>query len=258
MSVLFGYGQIKQHQKVLMTKIQFIAETEYAQKLVPYPEPASSDKPRWWRATPRFKRNETTAGLDDWGDNTTNTTMKACIPFQDAMNFGYVWKLPCDLEFKKTPEGNFIIKWREFINPVTSHPQDEFPLLPAPMGGSSNQVFKFQCEFRIQTPKGYSVFFTHPVNRYDLPFRTFSGVVDTDNYDLPVNFPFQIIDPVKDSYILEAGTPIVQIIPFKRQNWKSVKTSDTDIWSARKRNLNFAKKIVASYQKFYWVKKTYL
>lgn len=241
-----------------MPKLQFIADTEYAEKLLDYPESASGDKPNWWKLTPRFKKNDKHAGLDDWAENTTNTTMKACIPFQDALNLGYVWKLPCDLEFKKIEDNEFLIKWREYVNPVSSHPKEEFPMLPAPTGGSTNQVFKFNFPFRIQTPKNYSILFTHPLNRYDLPFRTFSGLVDTDNYDLPVNLPFQIIDPIKEIYILEAGTPIVQFFPIKRENWNHTKSSDYNEWSARKRNMNFAKKIVASYQKNYWVKKSYL
>jgi hypothetical protein len=43
----------------------------------------------------------------------------------------------------------------------------------------------------------------------------FSGVVDTDRYPSPVNFPFV---PIGDDgvHILPKGTPLVQVIPFAR------------------------------------------
>ena len=53
-----------------------------------------------------------------------------------------------------------------------------------------------------------------------MPFRTFSGVVDTDMYELGVEFPFQLLNTItEDIFILEKGTPICQVIPFKRESW---------------------------------------
>jgi hypothetical protein len=40
-------------------------------------------------------------------------------------------------------------------------------------------------------------------------------LVDTDNYKSPVNFPFVAIAP-DGVHTLEKGTPLVQVIPFKR------------------------------------------
>ncbi len=42
-----------------------------------------------------------------------------------------------------------------------------------------------------------------------------SGLVDTDSYRSPVNFPFVAVadDGV---YTLKKGTPLVQVIPFRR------------------------------------------
>jgi hypothetical protein len=71
----------------------------------------------------------------------------------------------------------------------------------------------------MKTPKGYSTFFVHPVNRLDLPFHSFSGLVDTDKFPVEVNFPFLI---KKDFVgIIPAGTPIAQAIPVKRESWTS-------------------------------------
>jgi len=45
------------------------------------------------------------------------------------------------------------------------------------------------------------------------------GIVDTDKYFAPVNFPFVINDP-KFEGLIPKGTPIAQVIPFKRDGWK--------------------------------------
>jgi len=45
------------------------------------------------------------------------------------------------------------------------------------------------------------------------------GIVDTDAYNAPVNFPFVLRDPKMDG-LIPAGTPIIQAIPFKRESWE--------------------------------------
>jgi hypothetical protein len=46
-------------------------------------------------------------------------------------------------------------------------------------------------------------------------FTILPGIVDTDEYYAPVNFPFVIDDPEFQG-LIPKGTPIAQIIPFKR------------------------------------------
>jgi hypothetical protein len=47
---------------------------------------------------------------------------------------------------------------------------------------------------------------------------TLTGVVDTDAYPLVVLFPFMMKNTFEG--VIEKGTPVVQIIPFKREDWK--------------------------------------
>jgi hypothetical protein len=56
------------------------------------------------------------------------------------------------------------------------------------------------------------------MNQIDLPFYSLGAVVDTDSHPVPVNFPFF----VKKNFtgLLPAGTPIIQAIPFKREDWE--------------------------------------
>ena len=69
----------------------------------------------------------------------------------------------------------------------------------------------------IKTPKGYSCLFVQPFHRESI-FTIMPGVVDTDLYTGPVNFPFVLNDPNFEG-LIPRGTPIAQVIPFKRDDW---------------------------------------
>jgi hypothetical protein len=85
------------------------------------------------------------------------------------------------------------------------------------LGGIYNEyAYKFTSPYVIKTPPGYSCIFTHPFNQVS-PFLTLTGVVDTDMHPLAVQFPFLMLKDWEGT--IKAGTPIVQIIPFKRDDW---------------------------------------
>jgi hypothetical protein len=74
---------------------------------------------------------------------------------------------------------------------------------------------KFHNPWTIRTPPGWSCLFVPPLNRPNGVFEVLSGFVDTDTYVAPVNFPFVAIadDGV---HTLPKGTPLIQVIPFLR------------------------------------------
>jgi len=80
-------------------------------------------------------------------------------------------------------------------------------------------IIKFNCFWTIESPPGYSLLITHPVNRHDLPFTTLTGLVDCDLYkDNFINFPAHWRD-LAFSGVLPKGTPLAQCIPVKREFW---------------------------------------
>jgi hypothetical protein len=56
-----------------------------------------------------------------------------------------------------------------------------------------------------------------PMNRFDLPFLNTTGIVDSDKVHLLGSFPFFIVEGWEGT--IPAGTPYLQILPFKRDNW---------------------------------------
>jgi hypothetical protein len=84
---------------------------------------------------------------------------------------------------------------------------------------SDRFVIKFHNLWTIEAPAGYAILFTHPVNRFDLPFTTLTGLVDCDRYSHSwIHFPAHWHD-VNFSGVLPKGTPIAQCLPVKRENW---------------------------------------
>ena len=238
-------------------RVQFQPMDKEAELLFDMPKPASTALPSWYKKMPLHMDGEKVTALAQSTTDVSNVTLKGCSPFLDGLTAGYMFVLPFDIEFRKKDDGFFDIRWATEVTYVGSHGAEQTPGIPTPMGGSQS-VLKWRPRWRIITPKGYSALFTHPINRHDLPFRTFSGVVETDTYSLDVDFPFQILDDkFEDISILKKGTPICQVIPFKREDWKS-ESIPADENQTRKSYFDLKSEIVRSYKKKFWQKKSYL
>jgi hypothetical protein len=238
-------------------KVQFEPFDKEAELLFEMPKPAAKSIPGWYKDMAVHMDGEKTTGLSKTTNVVSNLTLKGCSPFLDALTSGYMFELPFDIEFRRNEEGMINIRWATNVNYIGSHGPDQAPGLPGPVGGSES-LLKWRSGWRIITPKGYSALFTHPLNRHDLPFRTFSGVVDTDMYELGVEFPFQLLNTIEDDiFILKKGTPICQVIPFKREDWKSEQV-EFDEDANKKNGFKLKSQIVRSYKKQFWQKKNYL
>lgn len=180
-----------------MKKIKF--QTTHSDFYLEVPKPSSKAIPEWFRKTERV--------IDG------NETVKACMPFLDAMTSGYTIVLAADIHFK---DGE--CQQISEVPMVSLHYENQLGDFVIPKEFASIP-FKWVNHFMVSVPKGHSVMITHPINRPDLPFYTLSGVVDADTFPAPINFPFL----VKKDFdgIIPEGTPIAQVIPFKRQDWKS-------------------------------------
>ena len=140
---------------------------------IPRPRPARSALPNWLRDMPAESFSET-HGLDI-------RTVKQCPPFVDAMSYGFVMPLVCDVEAHK---GKLSWNWNLPSLSVDSHPRSPLSFhVPAQTTGTPfhdpcRAIVKFNSFWTIELEAGYSLFATHPVNRADLPFRLLTGLVD--------------------------------------------------------------------------------
>jgi hypothetical protein len=113
--------------------------------------------------------------------------------------------------------------------------------------GYSRVVFKYLHGWTIKTPPGWSCLITHPIGYNNLPIKTLTGIVDTDILETDINSPFLVKSGFQG--IIEKGTPMFQIIPFKRSDWQS----EIKIESPNERFFNAEKlktKIISSYGRY--------
>ena len=143
--------------------------------------------------------------------------IKACIPFLDTLTSGYIIPLPMDIAVKIDENGSSVITWPDSsIDIIGLRDGSEAPGMETPRGFQSTH-FVWKTMVAIKLPKGYSCLVTHPLNRHDLPFITLSGIIDADSIFHEGNIPFFIKKDFEG--LIKAGTQILQIIPFKRENW---------------------------------------
>lgn len=193
--------------------------------LLPKPIPAVQGLPTWFKAMPQ-KAFNALAHADE-------QTVKRCPPFIDAMTCGFLIPLVCDL---KVENGEF--SWdfdlpaaTTLRSPIGFH--DASQAIGTPLYDANRFIIKFHNFWTVRAPPGYSLLFTHPVNRPDLPFTTLTGLVDSDLYcDTYVHFPAHWRDPNFNG-VLPMGTPIAQCIPVKRESWvgQITKLSDNEVKS---------------------------
>ncbi len=184
--------------------------------ILPPPIPAVQGLPGWFKSLPQTAFNAVTQG--------ESQTVKRCPPFIDAMTFGFLIPLPCDL---RVENGTFnwdldlpVNSVNNFMrSPIAFHDASQVAGTPYQQG--DNFAIKFNNFWTIEAPPGYSLLFTHPVNRADLPFTTLTGLVDSDLYrDNRVHFPAHWHD-LEFKGVLPKGTPVAQCIPVKREAWEA-------------------------------------
>jgi len=228
--------------KITFTNITNIDLEEYQ------PQPASKMLPDWYKETQSYYGEQ---GKKPTGNGTTTATIKRCVPVFDALTAGYIITSFCDIYISQK-DGAPWYEWPSF-GPIEFHPVEQAVLHPK----QNNFSFpKWINPWAISTPKGYSVLFTAPMHRENSIFTCMPGVVDTDNYTPPVNFPFTLNDTTFEGFI-PAGTPLVQVIPFKRDSWKKQLGTQKDIEEQDKITKKLRTIFFDSYRNRYWDRKQF-
>lgn len=192
---------------------------EYSNKynITPNLEPSKNFVPDWYK---EIKPPNT----KDIKSLPIKLNIKSCVPFLDSFLSGYTISLSMDIAVRKNNDGRVDITWHfQDLAPVVLRDNTMTLGVPIPML-HEKENFVWSTETVIKTPKGYSCLYTHPLNRHDLPFTTLSGIIDTDSVIHEGHIPFFIKKDFEG--VIKSGTPIIQVIPFKRENWQSLKNKD--------------------------------
>jgi len=181
-----------------------IVVPDEVQGMYKLPKPAHKYTPDWYKKT----------DMKPFDDSPLDKSVRACMPFMEALTFGWIVPVPTDISIIHSPDG-MRVEWNtEDFKAMGSHD-------PAQLGGEAyphdGEILKFNLPYALRTPEGVSTLYMPPLNRVETRFRPFSGVVDTDEYVNQTNIPALLLDDEFEG-IIEAGTPLVQLIPFERDS----------------------------------------
>jgi hypothetical protein len=155
--------------------------------------------------------------------------IKSCAPAMDFMSAGYILHNSYAIELEP-----FIHQFKENIKIKTARTvtdtedanmfarkslavfhEDACPVISN--GKKQRVYFKFKTSWGIKTPPGYSCLILQPQYLSESRFELMSAIIDTDSYHLPIPVAGYINE--KDLVRIEPGTPLIQVIPFKRDDW---------------------------------------
>lgn len=224
-----------------MNKIIFHSDRVYNYFKKEYaPAPSGKFIPDWFLNASKYHEDKKTRQKSpSFVEGQSALGFKSCPALMDGYTSGYVLLTPCDIEFKdiegkKTvilPEG-----FKEFCGQRNAMADFYVP------EGYDENHFHWWPNWSFETPEGYSLLVIPPMNHFNLPFVTTSGIIDSDQWSNTGFFPFFVLKNFEG--VIKAGTPFVQVIPFKREDWESeyIYHDNNDILKRREKNneLRFA------------------
>jgi hypothetical protein len=245
--------------KIINKKIVFQSAKKHADLFLNIPEPSYKNIPYWYKQQKLFSNDENDLFKANkktlLEKNEFHHTYKMCTPLVDTLTSGYIIKTSADMLVVNVGKDSYepVLQWSVSWNLADKQPNEVLGNYPVPYGYYKG-VFRWMVDYKIITPPGYSLWITHPSQRYDLPFLTINGFVDTDKHPNHLVLPFFIQNSFEG--IIPKGTPIAQIIPIKRDNWYSEQTEydiDSDTYAS-----DYVKtSLTRAYKNKYWTKKEY-
>ena len=193
--------------------IKFYAANSPAADVQP-PIPSGTRLPSYLRSIPAPTRSQPI--FDESGEYETN--VRACAPFLDAVSAGWTQYSWSDV-YIDVNGAEIHYYFSDNQVPVMKHRQ-----MHPEMAQAYSEYLPVECmwisQWQPQTPAGYSLLITHPLNRPDLPFLTTSGIIDADVFTVEGNGQVPFYLRAGFSGLIPAGTPLYQLIPIRRAEWE--------------------------------------
>lgn len=176
------------------------------------PRPASAVLPSWYvkQVEPNFENIKLNQPVN----------VKSCAPVEDYLTAGYI--LPVSYQI------NISEKFENFSKSLDIYtvrhdqlwPPRKYMSSQCPMKSTSSvsEYFKIQLPWKIKTPPGYSCMLFQPFYHENEDYQLMPGIIDSDIYDSFIEVAGYIKG--KKEIVLMPGTPLIQIVPFRRESWK--------------------------------------
>jgi len=206
------------------------------------PRPAINFMPEWWKKAPMVRSSFGLNGIEAGN-------FKNCPALKDYFAEGYIIPMWTDLILyynSDTLEWAYRISDEKFK--ISTHSNDQYinSVSHTMLGQNTYFIFKFESPWKIFTPDGYSTYQLPAFYHFNNDFSAAPGVRDTDKYH-QLNLQILIHSDKKEIFI-PRGTPIAQLIPFKRESL-NLDVRDADYEDMKRINaneLNFSTKFPGS------------
>jgi hypothetical protein len=213
-------------------KIKFNIEDQLALSHWP-PIPAKEFLPEWYKNMPDAKESY---GFDDQ----VVKSIKACVPVSDFLTSGYILKATWEVRVSEQTK-NFVSQMgiitasmNENVSNVGKRTDKDQGLHPnihaniydakeCPMRYAKNKnlknYFRFNSEWTITTPPGYSCLIIQPYYLFNTHYSIMPTIIDTDKFNEKIPIVGYLTGET-DEVRFFCGDPLVQVIPFKRDDWE--------------------------------------
>jgi hypothetical protein len=211
--------------------------------------------PKWFSSADKYETDGIGNSLLKY-DGGRLPSFKSCPALLDVFNLGYFLLTPCDLKFYIKDNSPYVESPKGFEDFCSERPP--MKNFPSP-NENHDKHFHWFANWAVELPEGYSAIYTHPFNRFDLPFTTVSGIIDNDKMNFAGLMPFFLEKKFEGT--IPAGTPYVQIIPFKREDWEKQIVNHSYEEMCKRHNLGgitLRSKDGGEYKKSMWSKKKYV
>ena len=187
---------------------------------------AKSVKPEWWNNMQFFEYNRGHKGAG----------IRSCPAMDDWLKSGWYLVSSRDMYIKNgglsDNENESDVSAHEFGEDKgdysfasPSHPKNQMDYAFQYLHDDDAPVrnaFKMRNPWNITTPPGYSCLYLDPFLFQNKFFATWQGIIDTDKFNTNYDNAQIIFYPrVGHSFIIPKGTPLVQVIPYRREDWQA-------------------------------------
>lgn len=237
-----------------MKKIVFANAYSDMKHVFPSPVPVSKNIPNW------YKEQASYVGDSKLQNGVYKSTIKKCQAVFDSMSMGYYLLCPVDIhidstkdnvEFQVPPSFQFM-----FAQLVATHSPDQVQSYPIDEDVySSKGIVRIHPTWMPSTPTGYSVLYTNPSHGDESPLFAISAVVDSDRFIPDGHISFLVKKGF--SGVIKKGTPLVQVVPFKRENWEMSIDDEFTLEDLIAQRLVIRSSFLNGYKKLFWSKKIF-
>jgi len=218
------------------------------QGILEQPLPSARHMPEWYVNAKSYLSGK----KEPSKEHNPNATIKKCMPLFDMMTAGYIITTPCDIFVQQNKNGT-IFTWSDEKTGVAFQPIEQVQNHPFYSGVGN--ITRMVLPWSVKTPKGWSILFTGLAHRESV-FEILPAIIDTDVYTSPTNTFFKLSNSLFEG-LIPMGTPYAQIIPIKRESWKSKLGGAKELQEHKKINAQLSLTLFDRYKNLWWQRKEY-